>query len=308
MPVYNNILETIGKTPLVRLNKYEEKYNLKSRIYAKLESFNPSNSVKTRPAYYMLKDLRDRDVIKVGSVIIEATSGNTGIALAMISAYFGYRCILVMPDSLSKERIDYMRLYGAEIILTPGSNGIKGSQAKAEDLKGNIKNAVIPSQFSNKMNPYAHYVTTGPEILEDLDGKVDYIIAGIGTGGTITGLNTYFKKYSLGIKIIGVEPLNSSIISGNNPGKHKIQGIGAGFIPEILDISILDDVITVSDEAAYSTTRECPKLEGISLGISSGAVLQATIKYIKDNKLENKNIVMIFPDAGEKYFSTGIFE
>ncbi|XMB73259.1 cysteine synthase A [Mycoplasmatota bacterium WC30] len=308
MGLYNNILETIGNTPLVRLKNVELKYNLKSRIYAKLESFNPSNSVKTRPAYYMLKDLRDRLVINDGSVIVEATSGNTGIALAMISAYFGYKCILVMPDSLSKERIDYMRLYGAEIVLTPGSLGMKGSQAKAKAIQSITNNAVIPSQFTNPMNPHAHYQTTGPEIVRDLNSKIDYLIAGIGTGGTITGLNKYFKELGLKTKIIGVEPINSSIISGNAPGKHKIQGIGAGFIPEILDPNILDEILTVNDETANEMTRECPKLEGISVGISSGAVLKATIEYIVNNNLSNKDIVMIFPDAGEKYFSTGIFE
>lgn len=308
MKAYNNILETIGNTPLVRLKKVEEKYNLKSKLYAKLESFNPSFSVKTRPAFYMFKDLMEKNIINNDTTIIESTSGNTGIALAMISAYYGNKCILVMPDTLSKERIDYMKLYGAEIILTPGSIGIKGATLKAKELNETIENSVIPSQFTNLSNPKSHYETTAREINSALNDEVDYIFSGIGTGGTITGLATYFKETKINTKIIGIEPYNSSVISGFEKGKHKIQGIGAGFIPDILNINLIDEILRAKDEEAIEHTIELPKLEGISIGISSGAVLSEAIKYIIEKNLINKNIVMMFPDSAEKYFSTGIFK
>ncbi|MBI9010036.1 MAG: cysteine synthase A [Tenericutes bacterium] len=308
MRVYDNILKTIGNTPLVRLKKIEKEYNLKSKLYAKLESFNPSLSVKVRPAYYMFFDLMMKNLIDNNTVIIESTSGNTGIALAMISAYYGNKCILIMPDSLSKERISYMKLYGAEIILTPGSEGIKGSTAKALELHKEIENSVIPSQFDNPENPESHYQTTAKEIIQALNGKVDYFFAGIGTGGTITGNSKYFKDYGLKTKVIGVEPFNSSVINGLDPGKHKIQGIGAGFIPKNLDLKYVEEVLRVDDEDAIRLTRFVPRTEGISIGISSGAVLSATIDYLIENKIEDKNVVMIFPDSAEKYFSTGIFD
>ena len=308
MRVYNNILETIGSTPLVRLEKIERKFNLKSRLYAKLEFFNPTYSVKSRPALYMFKDLLERKLINMDTTIIEATSGNTGIALAMISAYYGNKCILIMPEGLSKERIDYMRLYGAEIILTEGNLGMNGASKKALELNNQIENSVIPSQFTNKSNPKSHYETTGQEIVVALNKNVDYFVSGIGTGGTITGNALYFKEHKLNTKIIGVEPFNSSILSGENPGKHEIQGIGAGFIPEILDVSLIDEVLRVRDEDAIKFTNLLPKLEGISIGISSGAVLSRTIDYIKDNNIEGKNFVLIFPDSAEKYFSTNIFK
>lgn len=308
MKVYNSILETIGNTPLVRLQKIEQKYHLESRLYAKLESFNPSNSVKTRPAYYMFKDLQTRDLMDEDTTIIESTSGNTGIGLAMVSAYFGNPCILVMPDSLSKERIDVMKLYGAQIILTPGELGIKGSNQKAKDLNAEITNSVIPSQFTNPANPLAHYETTAPEIAHALHNQIDYLMVGVGTGGTITGLNRYFKEHDIHAKIIAIEPKDSAVISGNSPGKHKIQGIGAGFIPEILNPDIIDEVLTVENDDAYAMTKFLPTFEGISIGISSGAVLSAAIQYCKHYNLQDKNIVMVFPDSAEKYISTGVFD
>lgn len=307
MKVYQNILETIGNTPLVRLQKVENEFNLKTQIYAKLESFNPTNSVKVRPAYFMLKDLMEKDLMDAKTTVIEATSGNTGIGLAMICAYLGNPCILVMPDSLSKERIDYMKLYGAEIVLTPGSVGINGAKQKALDINKEIENSVIPSQFSNQMNPFAHHETTAKEIIEALNGEIDYLFAGVGTGGTITGINKYFKENEVLAKMIAIEPENSSVISGNLPGKHKIQGIGAGFIPEILETDGIDEILLVNDDVAYEFTKLLPRLEGISIGISSGAVLGAAVDYIKKNNIMNEKVVLIFPDAGEKYFSTGVF-
>jgi cysteine synthase A len=308
MRIYDNILKTIGKTPLVRLEKIEKEYNLKSKLYAKLESFNPSFSVKTRPAYYMFYDLIMKNLINDDTVIIEATSGNTGIALAMISAYYGNKCILFMPDTLSKERITHMKLYGAEVILTDGKLGMKGASKKALELHEKIENSVIPSQFDNPENPESHYQTTAKEIIQSLNGNIDYFLSGIGTGGTITGISKYFKDYALKTKILGVEPYNSSVLNGMEPGKHKLQGIGAGFIPENLDLSFVDEVLRVKDEDAIRLTRFVPRTEGISIGISSGAVLSAAIDYVIENKIEGKNIVMIFPDSAEKYFSTGIFD
>ncbi|MBN2877534.1 MAG: cysteine synthase family protein, partial [Bacilli bacterium] len=270
--------------------------------------FNPSGSVKTRPAWYMLKNLYKEGLMDNETLVIEATSGNTGIGLAMVAAYLGNPCTLIMPDTLSKERIDYMKLYGAKIILTDGALGINGSIQKALELNKEVKNSVIPSQFANQNNPLAHYLTTGPEIDEAMAGKVDYVFSGVGTGGTISGLARYFKEKEFDIKMIAIEPKTSSVLSGNAPGKHKIQGIGAGFIPEILDVALIDEILQVEDEDAFTMTRLLPKLEGISIGISSGAVLSATIQYLKEHQIESKNVVMIFPDSAEKYFSTGVFD
>lgn len=308
MKAYNNILEAIGHTPMVRLEKVEAAYQLESRLYAKLESFNPSGSVKTRPALYMIKGLYDEKKIDKDTVIIEATSGNTGIGLAMVAAYFGNPCTLVMPDTLSKERIDYMRLYGASIVLTPGDKGIKGAIDKAKALNEEIKNSVIPSQFTNHLNPLSHYETTGPEIDKALDGKVDMIFAGVGTGGTVSGLARYFKEKAFDIQILAIEPKGSSVLSGNPPGKHKIQGIGAGFIPEILDLALVDTVLQVKDEDAWQMTKELPRLEAVDIGISSGAVLSAAIDYLQTHNIKHKNVVLIFPDGADKYYSTGVFE
>ncbi len=308
MKPYSSIIETMGKTPLVRLHKIEAKYGLKTRLYAKLEAFNPTFSVKMRPAYYMMRKLYESKIINPESTIIEATSGNTGISLAMIGAYYGNRVILCMPDTLSKERIDYMKMYGAEIVLTEGAKGMNGAKEKALELNKEIENSAIPSQFTNEQNPESHYETTGPEIELALEGEVDYVFSGIGTGGTITGLGMYFKQKDDLIKIIGIEPESSPIITKNMAGKHKIQGIGAGFIPEVLNLNFVDEVITVTDEEAYKMTKELPIVEGISAGISSGAALAATLKYIDEHDIDDKNVVVIFPDSGEKYFSTGVFE
>ncbi|OQX93324.1 MAG: cysteine synthase A [Tenericutes bacterium 4572_104] len=308
MKVYNNILETIGNTPLVRLKKVEEKYNLDLNLYAKLESFNPTNSVKARPAYYMIKKLYQDNLIDKSSLIIEATSGNTGIALAMVCAYFGNPCLLVMPETMSKERIDLMKLYGAKIVLTDGKLGMKGSILKAEELQKENVNSIIVGQFSNIFNSLSHYETTAYEIDKAMDGLIDYIFIGVGTGGTISGLARYFKEKDFLIKIIAIEPEKSSVLSGNLPHKHKIEGIGAGFIPEILDLALIDEVIQAKENEAFKYTKELPMLEGISIGLSSGAVLSCAIQYINKYQLKDKNIVMIFPDSAFKYFSTGIFE
>jgi len=305
--VYNNILETIGNTPLVRLRKVEEKYKLNNRLFAKLESFNPTNSVKTRPALNMFISLLEKGLINKDTKIIESTSGNTGIALAMISAYFGNECILVMPDTLSKERISHMALYGAKIVLTPGSIGINGARIRAIELSEKYPNSVIPSQFDNPDNPASHYLTTANELLNDLD-NIDYLFAGIGTGGTISGIGRHLKEKGLNTSVIGVEPYNSSVINGFVKGKHKIQGIGAGFIPENLDLDMVDQVLRVKSDEAIQLTKELPRLEGISAGVSSGAVLKATIDFIKEKEISYKDIVMIFPDDANKYFSLEIFD
>lgn len=307
MALYNNILETIGNTPLVRLNKIEELYKIQNKLYAKLESFNPANNVKMRPAYYMIKDLYERGVIDKSFKLIEATSGNTGIGISMVGAYFGNEVIIAMPDSVSKERIDVMKHYGAKVILTPGDKGIKGSEELVKELLAKEQKAVQPSQFTNQSNPLSHYETTAVELERDLD-RIDYIFATVGTGGTITGLGRYFKEKNQNIKLIAIEPLGSPVITKGTPGKHRIQGIGPGFIPEILNLNFVDEVLTISDEDAIAMTRVIPKIEGISAGISSGACLKATIDYIKKHSILNKNIVLIFPDSGEKYFSTNIFE
>lgn len=306
MALYNNILETIGNTPLVRLSKVEELYKIQNRLFAKLESFNPANNVKMRPAYYMIKDLYERRIIDNSYKLIEASSGNTGIGISMVGAYFGNEVIIAMPDSVSKERIDVMKHYGAKVILTPGDKGIKGSEEMVKELLIKAEKAVQPSQFSNKSNPLSHYETTAVELEKDLE-VIDYIFATVGTGGTITGLGRYFKEKNTNIKIIGIEPLGSPVITKGTPGKHKIQGIGPGFIPEILNLNFVDEMLTICDEDAIEMTREIPKIEGISAGISSGACLKATIDYLQKHNILNKNIVLIFPDSGEKYFSTNIF-
>jgi len=306
MAVYNNILETIGATPLVRLNKIESKYNLNVNIYAKLESFNPANNVKTRPAYYMIKKLYEDNIIDETYKLIEASSGNTGIGLAMVGAYLGNEVTIVMPDSVSKERTEVLKLYGARVILTPGDLGMTGANDFVKKMTLEENKAIQPSQFTNENNPFSHYETTAKEIEKDLN-KVDYVFATIGTGGTITGIGKYFKESGYNIKIIGIEPENSPVITKGISGKHKIQGIGPGFIPEIYNNNFVDEVITVSDEDAYEMTKMLPRIEGISAGISSGACLKAAINYVKKHNIKFKNIVVIFPDSGEKYFSTGVF-
>lgn len=307
MALYNNILETIGNTPLVRLEKIEKKFNIKSNIYAKLESFNPANNVKTRPAFYMIKDLYERKVIDSSYKLIESTSGNTGIGIAMIGAFYGNEVIITMPDSVSKERIDVLKHYGAKVVLTPGELGINGSNDLAKELLKKEEKAIQPSQFSNEKNPLSHYQTTARELERDLE-NIDYIFATVGTGGTVTGIGKYFKEKGLETKIIAIEPANSPVLSKGIKGPHKIQGIGPGFIPEIFNYNFIDEILTVGDEEAYELTKLIPKIEGISAGISSGACLKAAINYLSEHKIINKNIVVIFPDSGEKYFSTNVFE
>ena len=306
MALYNNILETIGNTPLVRLGKVEKEFDLPVNIYAKLESFNPGNNVKTRPAYYMVKEMYDKKLIDKSYKLIEASSGNTGIGIAIVGAYFGNEVIIVMPETVSKERIQVLEHYGAKVILTDGAKGMTGSNNFVTEMLGKTEKAVQPSQFSNHANPLSHYETTAEELKNDLE-TIDYIFITIGTGGTITGLGRFFKEKGYSTKIIGIEPLGSPVLTGGVAGKHKIQGTGPGFVPEILNVNFLDEIITVSDDDAYKMTKLIPRLEGISTGISSGACLTAAIDYLKEHDVKSGNIVVIFPDSGEKYFSTGVF-
>ncbi len=308
MSLYNNILETIGKTPLVRLSKIEKVYNLDVKLFAKLESFNPGNNVKTRPAFYMIKNMYEQKIMDKDSKIVEASSGNTGIGLALVGAYYGNEVIIVMPENVSKERIDVLRHYGATVLLTDKEEGILGSEAKVKEMLANDKKAVQPSQFKNINNPLSHYEMTAREIDVDLSGKIDYIFITIGTGGTVSGIGKYFKEHGRKTKIIGIEPESAPVISKGVNGNHKIQGIGPGFVPEILDLQVVDEIITISDEAAWEMTKLIPRIEGISAGISSGAALASALKYLNDQQLKQKNIVIIFPDSGEKYFSTTVFD
>lgn len=297
----------VGNTPLVELTHFEDKYNLKARIFAKVELFNPAGSVKDRIALAMILDAESKGLLKKGSTIIEPTSGNTGIGIASISAMKGYRCILVMPETMSIERRKILLAYGAELVLSDGSKGMKGAIEKANELLKEVKDSIILSQFENPANPMAHYKTTGPEIYKDLNGKVDVLVAGVGTGGTISGIAKYLKE-RIDVNVVAVEPATSAVISGELPGKHAIQGIGAGFIPKTFDRSLIDEVSKISDEEAISTAKEIAKLEGLSVGISSGAALSAALKEAKKDKYKNKNIVVIFPDSGDRYLSTKLFE
>jgi cysteine synthase A len=307
MAIYKNILETIGNTPLVRLARIEQDFQVNNAIYAKLESFNPGNNVKTRPAYYMIKDLYERHIINENSVLVEGSSGNTGIGIAMVGAFYGNKVIIVMPETVSKERIQVLNLYGAEVILTPGDKGMTGANNLVKSMLEENPNYIQPSQFTNKMNPLSHYETTAEELINDLP-EIDYIFATIGTGGTVTGIGKYFKEKGFSTKIIGIEPAGSPVITKGTPGKHKIQGAGPGFIPEILNLNFVDEVITVTDNSAYEMTKLIPRKEGISAGISSGACLFAAIDYLRKNNITSKKVVVIFPDSGEKYFSTGVFD
>ncbi len=306
--IYKNALELIGHTPMVELTKIEKEYQLQSKIYAKLESFNPGGSIKDRIALKMIKDAESKGILKPGSVIIEPTSGNTGIGLALVSKVKGYRLIIVMPESMSLERRQLISAYGGEIVLTPKSEGMKGSINKANELVKEIPHSVILSQFTNPANPLAHYESTAVEIYDDLDGHIDVLIAGVGTGGTISGIGKYLKERNPNTKVIAVEPSTSSVLSGNPSGSHGIQGIGAGFIPETLDTSIYDEVIQVSTEEAYSASRLISSLEGLLVGISSGAALYAALEVAKREEYKNKNIVIIFPDTGEHYLSTDLYK
>ena len=305
MGIYNNILEVIGKTPLVKINKLSE--GLKANIYVKLESFNPGSSVKDRIGYSMIEVAEKEGILKPGDRIIEPTSGNTGIGLAIVSAVKGYHLTLTMPDTMSQERMKILKAYGAELILTPGSKGMKGSIDKAIELGEKDGNVFIPQQFKNKANPEIHRRTTAIEIWDDLGHNVDVFIAGVGTGGTITGVGETLKKFNPQIKIVAVEPTGSAVLSGGSPGPHKIQGIGAGFIPEVMNPLVFTEVITVDNEDAYGASRDLAKKEGIFVGISSGAAFAAAIKYAKVSD-KKENIVVILPDTGERYLSTALWD
>ena len=305
--LFKNASELIGNTPLVELTNIEKQYSLKAKLYAKVEYFNPTGSVKDRIALSMINDAFDKGLISENSVLIEPTSGNTGIGIAALCAMKNIKCILVMPESMSIERRKLLSIYGAKLVLTEAKEGMGGSIKKAKELEKTIPNAVILGQFDNEANPRIHYLTTGKEIYNDLNGKVDLFIAGIGTGGTISGTGKYLKEKIKDVKIIGVEPLSSPVISQNKKGSHKIQGIGAGFIPSTLDLSIIDKVETCSDEDAFKFARIVPSIEGMLVGISSGASLKVAIEYAKKEENANKNIVVLFPDSGDRYLSTDLF-
>ena len=304
--IYRNVAELIGNTPLVELANIERELSLSSKLYAKLEYFNPAGSIKDRAALSMIEDAEAKGLLKKGSVIIEPTSGNTGIALAAVATTRGYDAIIVMPDSMSKERISMMKGYGAKVVLTPGSLGMKGAIEKAEELKNSYENAFIPAQFDNPANAEAHYKTTGPEIYRDLEGNVDILVASVGTGGTISGLGGYLKEKNPEIKVVAVEPEASPLLSKGYAASHKIQGIGANFVPSILNLGVIDQIVTVSDRDAFDFSKLVGRREGISVGISSGAALAAAVRVAKEN--EGKNIVVIFPDGGSRYLSTALFE
>lgn len=308
MNVYNSVSELIGKTPLLRAVNTEKRYQTCANIFAKLEYFNPAGSVKDRVARAMIENAEKEGLLKAGSVIIEPTSGNTGIGLAAIAASKGYEIIIVMPETMSVERRKLMKAYGAKLVLTEGSKGMSGAIAKAEELSKEIQGSFVAGQFVNPANPQAHYTTTGPEIWQDMDGKVDIFVAGVGTGGTITGVGRYLKEKNPNIKIAAVEPASSPVLSGGNPGPHKIQGIGAGFVPEILDTDVYDQIIKIENDDAMNTGREFGQNEGILVGISSGAALCGAVQLAKLEENRGKNIVVLLPDTGERYLSTTMFD
>jgi cysteine synthase A len=305
--IYKSLTDLVGKTPLLELTKYEKKYQLNASIVAKLEYFNPAGSVKDRIAKAMIEDAEAKGILKPDSVIIEPTSGNTGIGLASVAAALGYRIILTMPETFSIERRNLLKAYGAELVLTEGAKGMKGAIAKAEELAAEIPNSFIPGQFVNPANPAIHRATTGPEIWEDTDGKVDILVSGIGTGGTITGVGEYLKSKNPKVRIVAVEPFDSPMLSEGRAGAHKIQGIGAGFVPLVLNTAIYDEIIKVKNEDAFQTGRELSKSEGLLVGISSGAVTWAATELAKRPENEGKTIVVILPDTGERYLSTPLF-
>lgn len=307
MTVYQGFTELIGKTPLVEVTNIEQVHALKAKLLVKLEYQNPAGSVKDRAAFYMIKDAEEKGLLKEGSVIIEPTSGNTGIGLAAIAAAKGYRAILTMPDTMSVERRNILKAYGAEIVLTEGAKGMKGAIAKAEELAGEMEGAYTPAQFDNPANAQAHYETTGPEIWADTDGTVDIFVASVGTGGTITGTGKYLKEKNAAIKVVAVEPASSPVLSGGQAGAHKIQGIGAGFVPTVLDTGIYDEIITVENDLAFETSKELTKREGLLTGISSGAALYAAVELAKRPENEGKTIVVLLPDSGDRYYSTPLF-
>jgi len=305
--IYTSADQLIGNTPLLELTHIEKANDLKAKVYAKLEYFNPAGSVKDRIAKAMLDDAEAKGLLKEGTTIIEPTSGNTGIGLASVAAARGYRIIIVMPETMSVERRQLMKAYGAELVLTEGSKGMKGAIAKAEELNKEIANSYIPSQFTNPANPKAHLATTGPEIWEDTDGNVDIFVAGVGTGGTITGVGEYLKSQKASVKVVAVEPQDSPVLSKGTAGAHKIQGIGAGFVPEVLNTKVYDEIIPVSNEDAFTTGKLVGTSEGVLVGISSGAALFAGIELAKRPENAGKNIVVLLPDTGDRYLSTPLF-
>ena len=305
--VYTSADQLIGKTPLLELTHIEKKHGLKAKVLVKLEYFNPAGSVKDRIAKAMIDDAEKSGKLKPGSVIIEPTSGNTGIGLAAVAAARGYRIIIVMPETMSVERRQLMKAYGAELVLTEGAKGMKGAIAKADELSKEIPNSFIPGQFVNPANPKAHFETTGPEIYEDTDGEVDIFVAGVGTGGTITGVGQYLKSKKPGVKVVAVEPADSAVLSGNPSGPHKIQGIGAGFVPDVLDTKVYDEIIPVANDDAFAFGKEIGKSEGVLVGISSGAALFAAVELAKRPENEGKTIVALLPDTGDRYLSTPLF-
>ena len=302
MKIYNSVTELIGNTPLLKI-----KTNTNANIFAKLECFNPAGSAKDRVAYSIIKDAEEKGILKKGSTIIEPTSGNTGIGIASMGVSRGYRVIIVMPDTMSVERRKLMTAYGAELVLTDGSLGMNGAIAKAEELQKEIPNSIVAGQFVNPANAMAHYKTTGPEIWNDTDGKVNVFVAGVGTGGTITGVGEYLKEQNPHIEIVAIEPDTSAVLSGESAGAHKLQGIGAGFIPEVLNIKVIDKIIKVSAENAYNTARNLAKSEGILVGISSGAALYGALTLAEKEEYKGKNIVVLLPDTGDRYLSTDLF-
>ena len=306
--IYTSADQLIGKTPLLELTHIEKAHDLKAKIVAKLEYFNPAGSVKDRIARAMIDDAEAKGLLKAGSVIIEPTSGNTGIGLASVAAARGYRIIIVMPETMSVERRQLMKAYGAELVLTEGAKGMKGAIAKADELAKELPNSFIPGQFVNPANPAAHKATTGPEIWEDTDGKVDIFVAGVGTGGTITGVGEYLKSQNPNVKVVAVEPATSPVLSKGTAGAHKIQGIGAGFVPDVLDTKVYDEIIPVANEDAFAAGKEVGRSEGVLVGISAGAALWAAIELAKRPENKGKTIVALLPDTGDRYLSTPLFE
>ena len=306
--IYNSAEELIGRTPLVRLNKLEKKTGAVARLLAKLESFNPGGSAKDRVALAMINDAEARGLVNKDSVIIEPTSGNTGIGLALVAASRGYRTVIVMPETMSEERKLLMKAYGAELVLTDGNSGMSGAIAKAKELKESIPGAFIPGQFENPQNPAAHRLTTGPEIYDDTDGEVDIFVCGVGTGGTVTGVGEYLKSMKPDVRIVAVEPADSPVLSGGKPGPHGLQGIGAGFVPDVLNTSVYDEIVRVTTEEAYAAARLVGSREGILVGISSGAALHAAIEVARRPENEGKTVVVLLPDTGDRYLSTPMFK